>query len=170
MGRVNHRYFQRERLEDIRQQLNIPARKPEEIRLDFFKYVKAGHMTTSHKPVMLKGMLTLVNEKGQVDLGALVSYFRAFYEQRADAGLHIEIPTATINRVKEMSDFDVARLMLTMPFEKFERKFFLEHRKDLSQVAFVPALWKRLSEEDKVELLGICERQIDRYYERRINR
>jgi hypothetical protein len=69
-----------------------------------------------------------------------------------------------------MSDFDVARLMLTMPFEKFERKFFLEHRKDLSQVAFVPALWKRLSEEDKDELLGICERQIDRYYETRINR
>jgi superfamily II DNA or RNA helicase len=170
MGRVNHRYFQRERLEDIRQQLNIPARKPEEIRQDFFRYVKAGHMTTSHKPVMLKGMLTLVNEKGQVDLGALVSYFRAFYEQRADAGLQIEITTATINRVKEMSDFDVARLMLTMPFEKFERKFFLEHRKDLSQVAFVPALWKRLSEEDKDELLGICERQIDRYYETRINR
>lgn len=55
-------------------------------------------MTASHKPVMLKGMLTLVNEKGQVDLGALVSYFRAFYEQRADAGLQIEIPTATINR------------------------------------------------------------------------
>lgn len=35
MGRVNHRYFHRERLEDIRQQLNIPARKPEEIRQDF---------------------------------------------------------------------------------------------------------------------------------------
>jgi hypothetical protein len=87
---------------------------------------------------------------------------------QADAGLQIEIPTATINRVKEMSDFDIARLMLTMPFEKFERKFFLEHRKDLSQVAFVPALWRRLTEEDKEELLGICERQIGRYYETRV--
>ncbi|NLB52235.1 MAG: DEAD/DEAH box helicase family protein [Syntrophomonadaceae bacterium] len=168
MGRVIHRYFKRERLDDIREQLNIPARKQDEIRDDFFKYVKAGQMSNSYKPVMLKGMLTLVNDNGLMELGALVSYFRNFYEQRADAGLQVEVPNAVINRVKEMSDFDVARLMLTMPFEKFERKFFLEHRKDLNQVAFVPALWKRLSEEDKAELIRICDRQIERYYSSRL--
>ena len=125
-------------------------------------------MSFSYKPVMLKGMLRLVNDKGQVELGALVNYFRNFYEQRADAGLQIEVPNASINRVKEMSDFEIARLMLTMPFEKFERKFFLEHRKDLNQVAFVPALWKRLTLKDKKELIGICDRQIERYYARRL--
>ena len=65
MEKVNHRYFSRERLEDIREQLNIPARKQEEVQEDFFKYVKVGQMSTSHKPVMLKGMLSLVNEKGK---------------------------------------------------------------------------------------------------------
>ncbi|NLD50962.1 MAG: DEAD/DEAH box helicase family protein [Clostridiaceae bacterium] len=168
MGRVTHRYFKRERLDDIREQLNIPARKQDEIRDDFFKYVKAGQMSNSYKPVMLKGMLTLVNDKGQMELGALVSYFHNFYEQRADADLQVEAPNAVINRVKDMSGFDVARLMLTMPFEKFERKFFLEHRKDLNHVAFVPALWKRLTEEDKTELIEICDRQIERYYARRV--
>jgi len=54
MGRVTHRYFKRDRLKDIRKQLNIPARKQEEIREDFFKYVKSGQMSTSYKPVMLK--------------------------------------------------------------------------------------------------------------------
>lgn len=168
MGKVNHRYFKQERLEDIREQLNIPARKQDEVREDFFKYVRAGQMSNSYKPVMLKGMLTLVNDKGQAEQGALVSYFRNFYEQRADAGLQVEAPNAVINRVKEMSDFEVARLMLTMPFEKFERKFFLEHRKDLNQVAFVPGLWKRLSMDDRSELIGICERQIERYYSSRV--
>jgi len=168
MGRVIHRYFKCERLDDIREQLNIPARKQDEIRDDFFKYVKAGQMSNSYKPVMLKGMLTLVNDKGQMELGALVSYFRNFYEQRADTGLQVEVPSAVINRVKEMSDFEVARLMLTMPFEKFERKFFLEHRKDLNQVGFLSALWKRLTAEDKVELIGICYRQIERYYSKRV--
>lgn len=81
----------------------------------------------------------------------------------------IEKQNAGINRVKEMSDFDIARLMLTMPFEKFERKFFLEHRKDLNKVAFVPALWKRLTEEDKMELIEICERQIKVYYESKVD-
>ena len=100
----------------------------------------------------------------------LVSYFRHFYEQRAEAGLPVEVSGAVINRVKEMSDFEVARLMLTMPFEKFERKFFLEHRKDLNQVGFVPALWKRLTAEDKVELMKICDRQIERYFARRVKK
>lgn len=167
MGRITHRYFKQDRLDDIRKQLGIPARKQEEIREDFFKYVKSGSMSASYKPVMLKGLLQAVNEKGQAELGALVSYFRSFYEQRADSGLPIDVPNAEINRVKAMSDFEVARLMLTMPFEKFERKFFLEHRKDLNQVAFVPALWKRLTDGDKEELIGICEKQIERYYEKR---
>ena len=125
-------------------------------------------MSFSYKPVMLKGMLSLVNDKGQVELGALVSYFRNFYEHRADAGLQVEVSNAVINRVKEMSDFDVARLMLSMPFEKFERKFFLEHRKDLNQVAFVPSLWKRLTADDKTELIELCDRQIERYYLKRL--
>jgi hypothetical protein len=168
MGKVTHRYFSQERLEDIREQLNIPARVPEAIREDFFRYVKAGQMSFSYKPVMLKGMLRLVNDKGQAELGALVSYFRNFYEQRADADLQIEVSGAVINRVKEMNDFDIARLMLTMPFEKFERKFFLEHRKDLNLVGFVQALWKRLTVEDKAELIEICDRQIERYYTRRV--
>lgn len=168
MGKVVHRYFAQERLQEIRQQLEIPARIPEEIREDFFRYVKAGRMSSSYKPVMLKGLLTLANEKGQVELGAVVSFFRNFYEQRADAGLPIETSGAIINQVKELSDFDVAHLMLTMPFEKFERKFFLEHRKDLNQVAFVPSLWKRLTLDDKSYLLEICNQQIDDYFFKRL--
>lgn len=168
MGKITHRYFKNDRLEDIRKQMNIPARKAEEIREDFFKYVKAGHMSTSYKPVMLKSMLQAVNEKGQADLRVLTSYFRIFYEQRADSGLPIEAPNAEINRIAEMNDFDITRLMLTMPFEKFERKFFLEHRKDLNQVGFVSALWRKLTNEDKTELIKICDQQINRYYKNRV--
>lgn len=58
--------------------------------------------------------------------------------------------------------------MLTMPFEKFERKFFLEHCRNLNKVAFVPSLWKRLGDEDREELLHICERQLQEYFSKRI--
>lgn len=98
----------------------------------------------------------------------MTRYFRAFYEKRAEQGLPIETYGAAINRVGEMSDFEVTRLMLTMPFEKFERKFFLEHRKDLNKVAFVPSLWKRLRDEEREELLQICERQLQEYFNKRI--
>lgn len=60
--------------------------------------------------------------------------------------------------------------MLTMPFEKGQNANSSWNTARPEPGGFVPALWKRLSEEDKDELLGICERQIDRYYETRINR
>lgn len=168
MGRVNHRYFLRERLEEIRRKLGIKEREPGRIREDFLDFVRHGALSASYKPVMLKGMLTLADDKGQVELSALTRYFRAFYEERAEQGLPIEARKAAINRVGEMSDFEVARLMLTMPFEKFERKFFLEHRRDLNKVAFVPSLWRRLDNEDREKLFEICERQIGEYYSKRL--
>ena len=148
--------------------MSIKEREPEKIREDFFKFVSGGAMSASYKPVMLLGMLTLADEKGQMDLAALSKYFRDFYEQRALDGLPIEVDGAAMNRVHEMSDFEVTRLMLAMPFEKFERKFFLEHRRDLTRVAFVPSLWKRLSLSDRNELMNICQEQIRQYYERRL--
>jgi superfamily II DNA or RNA helicase len=168
MGRVTHRYFLRERLGEIRQQLNIKEREPDKIREDFFSFVRKGTMSTSYKPVMLLGMLTLADAKGQVDLAVLSKYFRDFYEQRVLDGLPIEVDGAAMNRVHEMNDFEVTRLMLAMPFEKFERKFFLEHRKDLTRVAFVPSLWRRLNISDRNKLINICQEQIGQYYERRL--
>jgi len=168
MGRVTHRYFLRERLGEIRQQLNIKEREPDKIREDFFSFVRKGTMSTSYKPVMLLGMLTLADAKGQVDLAVLSKYFHDFYEQRVLNGLLIEVDGAAMNRVHEMNDFEVTRLMLAMPFEKFERKFFLEHRKDLTRVAFVPSLWRRLNISDRNKLINICQEQIGQYYERRL--
>jgi len=164
MGRVLHRYFQRERLDDIRHQLNIPARDPDKIKEDFIAYVKSRAMSSSYKPVMMKGMFKLADAKGQVDLNALVSFFRSSYEERADAGKPVEVSSMVMNRVKELDDFEIARVMLTMPFEKFERKFFLEHRKDLNRVAFVPSLWRRLTLEDREELIKICDELIEWYF------
>ncbi|NLW91346.1 MAG: DEAD/DEAH box helicase family protein [Syntrophomonadaceae bacterium] len=167
MGRVLHRYFQRERLDDIRRQLNIPARDPDQIKEDFVAYVKSRAMAASYKPVMMRGMLKLVDDKGQVDLNALIAYFRSFYEERADCGLTVEVSSMVMSRVKELNDLQITRVMLDMPFEKFERKYFLEHRKDLNRVAFVPSLWRRLTLEDREELIRICDEQIEWYYKTR---
>ncbi len=54
---------------------------------------------------------------------------------------------AVIERILMFGSMDAYRWL----FRLFERKFFLEHRKDLNQVAFVPSLWKRLTAEDREE-------------------
>jgi hypothetical protein len=133
------------------------------------EYVKDGTMSASLKPVMLKGMLTLADSKGQVDLMELTRYFRKFYEDRADQGLAIEVRGAVVNRIIEMDDYQLANYMLKMPFEKFERKYFVEHKKELNKVAFSPNIWRKLSEAEKEHLINICDKQIRDYYERRVD-
>ena len=43
----------------------------------------------------------------------------------------------------EMSDLEIERTMLAMPFEKFERKSFFRRLKDLAYVRFAESLWLR---------------------------
>jgi len=125
-------------------------------------------MSMSYKPVMLKGMLTLADDKGEVDLGQLTGYFRAYYLGRAGRGLPVEMSSSRVNRIDELSDFELTRLMLTMPFEKFERKSFMQHNRDLKRVAFNPQLWKSLTADDRAGLIKICDEQLENYYEKRV--
>ena len=170
MGRVTYRYFYRDRVDEIRSALGIKKRTAATLKDDFFSFVHTGDMSSSYKPVLLRGMLTLADGKGEVDLAELSTYFRAYYQNRADQGLPVETSRNRVNRIKELSDFEVSRLMLTMPFEKFERKSFMEHKRDLKRVAFVPQLWKCLNEDDRERLLKLCDEQLDSYYQKRVGR
>jgi len=168
MGRATYRYFYRNRVDEIRSALGIKKRTVATLKDDFLSFVQTGDMSMSYKPVLLKGMLTLSDAKGEVDLAELTSYFRTYYQSRADQCLPIETSRSTVNRIDELSDFEVTRLMLTMPFEKFERKSFMQHNRDLKRVAFNPQLWKSLTAEDRAGLVKICDEQLDNYYAKRV--
>ncbi|MEA1960996.1 MAG: DEAD/DEAH box helicase [Bacillota bacterium] len=170
MGQINYRYFYKQRVDEIRSKLGIKKRTAATLKEDFLSFVRSGDMSMSYKPVLLKGMLGLADDKGEVDLGKLTSYFRDFYQSRADQGHPVEVPKSILNRIGELNDFELTRLMLTMPFEKFERKSFMEHKRDLNNVAFNARLWKALKVEEKQMLMKICDEQVERYYERRFGR
>jgi hypothetical protein len=69
--------------------------------------------------------------------------------------------------VDELDEAIAQRLMLEMPFEKFERRHFLRYdRRDLAYIRFDPRLWRQLGPEDLEEVRGICRRSIEVYYER----
>jgi hypothetical protein len=95
-----------------------------------------------------------------------VGFFRSFYEERERKGVAVESPNARMARVAELSDLDVERTMLSMPFEKFERKGFFRRLKDLAYVRFAEPLWRRLSEEDIVHIRKLAAEQLTRYYGR----
>ena len=69
-------------------------------------------------------------------------------------------------RASELSDLDIERTMLAMPFEKFERKGFFRRVKDLAIVRFSQPLWRRLTEDDRKSVVTTAQIQIDNYYPR----
>jgi len=54
--------------------------------------------------------------------------------------------------------------MLTNPFEKFERKRFLYHSKDLGVISMNHALFARMEEDDFQRVKGQMEEDLRNYY------
>jgi hypothetical protein len=163
--RICH-YFSKDRVHEIRRVLGLPKVTASTIKDLFCGFVREMDMSASYKPVMLLALLESVDNTGQAAMTSLVQRFRAFYETRRDNGLIAESPRTRMRRVHELSDADVARVIVEMPFEKFERRGYLKYDRDLAYIRFDSVLWAQLNPEDLEELHSICMREIEQYYGR----
>jgi len=105
-----------------------------------------------------------VDTDGAVPITSLTLAFRDFYLDRLAHGLPAEKPRARMARVAELTEPEIQRLILEMPFRKFAQRGFLDYGRDVSRVRFVPVLWKRLSAEDRQRVRAMSRDAIERYY------
>jgi superfamily II DNA or RNA helicase len=166
VGEREHHYFRPEQISELQRRYGVEALTEETIKDVFMEFVAAGDMASSYKPVLLLGMLHHADRAGRVRVQELVAFFRDFYMKRAANGLLIEAPKIRMSKVAELSDLDIERTMLAMPFEKFERKGFFRRQKDLAFVRFTEALWHRLNSEDRQLIIEKCRSQTEDYYRR----
>jgi superfamily II DNA or RNA helicase len=164
LGDREYHYFAREREDEIRGFLGLVKRDDANIANDFFKFAEAMDMATSYKPVFLIVLLDSVDDKGRASVATVASKFRAFYQARREAALVIERPGAALASVGEIDDASVRRIMLRMPFEKFERRGFLRYARDVAFIEFAPALWRRLGTEELAKLRSKSDQSIASYY------
>lgn len=163
--RVGH-YFQKDRIEEIRQALGLPQVTAGTIKGLFFDFVREMDMSASYKPVMLLAILQVIDGNGRAELAGVVREFREFYGRRKEQGLPVEKAKMRMNRLEELTDADVASVIVSMPFEKFERRRYLKYDRDLAFIRFEPRLWRQLNREELNELKVICQQEIEQYYER----
>lgn len=69
-----------------------------------------------------------------------------------------------MSRVAELSESEIQRLILEMPFRKFAQLGFLIYARVVSRRRFARALWKKLANEDRRRLRETSLLAIDRYY------
>jgi hypothetical protein len=166
LGERTYHYFKRDRTEEIRDALGLPKVDDQTIRELFLEFVAEMDMAASYKPVMLRALLECVDDCGKAKLVDVVRAFRTFYEQRSKDGLPVERATARMSQVRRLDDGEVQRVMLEMPFRRFEQKHYLRYDRDLAFVRFDPRLWRQLAAGDRARIRELCDAAITAYYDR----
>jgi hypothetical protein len=166
LGDRTYIYFHGDRIEEVRVALGATKVEEHSIRNRFLEFIGAMDMTRSYKPVMLLALLDAVAEEGRARTSDVARRFQQFYRDRRAAGLVVERPGARKVPVEELDETSVQRLMLSKPFETFERRRFVCYDRDLAYVRFDPRLWRQLGPDDREQIRSLCWRSIERYYER----
>jgi len=172
VGERHNYYFRRDRIEQIRTELNLQARPDasDEWRQEFLDYAKSRNLSRSYKPVLVKALFKLIDREGKVKMDDLVKEFREFYIQRASKGLPVEIGATILNNPGIVSDTELRRLIITNPLERFLIKNYLEYHQEEDVVQIAPQLWQELRYYEMMDVLESAEEQITYYYNRGIKR
>lgn len=129
----------------------------------FMEFVEKMDMSYSYKPVLLKGMIECMDDKGRVLLEELVDYFVDFYEERKSRGLEAEKKKSLYNE-DEIDRKKALKNILSNPFKRFEDMRFMERCKDVEYVMFNKFVFKKLSFEDRVLIDRICDEKLKGYF------
>lgn len=159
------KYFTEETLEKTAEKFGWKLINDENRKELFMEMIRQMDMSYSYKPVLIKAILTNADAKGRIKLDDIVSYFRNYYEDRRNSGLVVEKANSIFAK-GGYTDKDAQRNILSNPFKRFEDMQMLRHTKTLGIVEVEPTVWKNLSNEDKEEMMQICDEKLESYYMR----
>lgn len=159
------KYFKEETLEAAAKQFDWKLINDDNRKELFMEMIKQMDMSYSYKPVLIKAVLTHADSKGRVKLDDIVAYFRSYYEGRRSAGLTVEKPNSIFAK-GGYTDKEAQRNILANPFKRFQDMQMLRHTKTLGIIEVEPTVWRNLTDEEKSEILKICEEKLTGYYSR----
>jgi len=108
-------------------------------------------------------MLEHVDENGRVLVEDIVNYFMDFYTARKEKGLVVEKKQSLFCK-DGYSKKDVERNIFMNPFKRFEDMRVLSRCRDIEYVEFNRHVWKKLSVEEKMWMVGRCDERLEEYY------
>ena len=155
VGRQKLNYYKPNQIEIIRTKLKLKIHDESTQYDDFYEFINDGNYSMSYKILMMLSMLKIVDNNGECNLDDLTNEYRFFYKSRLDNGLTVDrenCPYSDIEFLQNNSKLKTS--ILQNPFEKFERKCFMYHSKDLNHIAFSNNLWQQISSDiDKIKAI-----------------
>ena len=158
-------YFKEETLERYAQEFGWKLIDDNNRKTLFMEMVEQMDMSYSYKPVLLKAVLQYADKQGRVKIEDIVAYFKTYYEDRRNKGLKVEKQNSIFAK-GGYTDKEAERNILSNPFKRFEDMNMMRHTKTLGIVEVDSSVWKKLSDDEKVHILFVCDKKLVEYYER----
>lgn len=156
-GKSQLNYFDPNVIAVLRLEKGLKERTEESRREDFFEFLEQRDYTFSYKIIFLLALIKHANQQGEAALLDLTESYQHFYQSVLRKFGSNEKDNNPFNELVNLNNKSyVQRSMLQNPFEKFERKRFVYHCKDLALISFDAVLWDRLHEND----LKIIQKQM----------
>ncbi len=159
------KYFKEESLEKYAKEFGWTIIDDSNRKDMFIDMIRQMDMSYSYKPVLIKAILLYADNKGRIKLDDISDYFRSYYEGRRAAGLIVEKKNSIFAK-GGYTDKEAQRNILTNPFKRFEDMQMLRHTKTLGIIQVDETVWKKLSDDEKIEIEKICDEKLEQYYSR----
>ena len=156
-------YFREESIRNIAKQYGWDLITPQNMADKFMKFIETMDMSYSYKPVLLKAIYEYMDTSGRVALPEVVDYFIDFYEDRKVHGMIAEKSTS-IYQKGGYTRKDVEKNILSNPFKRFEDMRFLMRCKDVETVEVNPIIFRKLTREDWLHIVDVCDKSLEKYY------
>lgn len=169
-GRGKIYYFSPNTIENTRISMNLKLHDESTIYDDFIEFIEKGDYTMSYKIVMMLSFLKLMDHNGECSLDDLLNDYKQFYINRINSNIIAEKSGSPYTNIDFFNDHSqVKRSLLMNPFEKFERKRFMYHCKDLNRISFSSALWNKINTDETLSMIrSLFTKDLTEYY-RKLN-
>ena len=157
------RFFEKETVERCAKEFGWTLITRENMKDIFLRMVETMTMSYSYKPVFMLAFVNNMDETGTARLDDVAREFARFYEARRGKGLPVEKKACIFTR-GGYSQREVERLILSMPFKRFEDMHVMHHAKQLGTLQFYKQLYKQLTPEDLEKVKSWCHKGIEKYY------
>ena len=156
-------YFREESIRNIAKQYGWDLITPQNMADKFMKFIETMDMSYSYKPVLLKAIYEYMDTSGRAALPDVVDYFIDFYEDRKAHGMIAEKSTS-IYQKGGYTRKDVEKNILSNPFKRFEDMRFLMRCKDVETIEVNPIIFRKLTREDWLHIVDVCDKSLEKYY------
>jgi len=164
-GRRQLHFFDPQQVEKIREQQALQEHTAETRVTDFYEFLEKRDYTFSYKIIFLLSFLKISNERFEAFLPDLIELYQQFYQNLLTKTGKNERENCPYNRQEYIEDSKVIqRSLLANPFEKFERKRFFYHCKDLNYLAMDPELINNLTTDYYQKITGQMVQDLCDYY------